>query len=295
MHVRTSCSINRSCGVPYGAAGVGSRTILISIEMPAGIAVDMGGIPRRIVTSALVLHESTTSGTIIETTESGNALARIVRIPHIARGITRIGCAVASHHQHIATGRWTELSTETNYAEAEAFAAPTCFRAVSGKLTVDQREAFSLHRIGLVNLLTRTEISVATYVGAHIHVAAHISGHTRIDSGSTDIVSQADRLRRANTRFCGSIRLGVVGGDEGGDGDGGHHGHGHRGGGQGAGTRKRATGCRSRSCIVSWCVADTITPLPHLVPYPQSVHPSESLNSRVDILCIMPLSLLFYV
>ena len=267
--------------------------------MPAGIAVNPGGIPRYIITSALVLHKCATCGTIIEATESGNALARIVRIPHIARGITRIGCAVASHHQHITAGLRTELSAETNYAESEAVAAPTCFRAVSGKLTVDQREAFGLHRIGLVNLLNRTEISVGTtivlVVGAHVHIAAHISGHTRIDSGSTDIVAQADRLRRANARFCGSVSFGIVGGEEGSYCYGGHHGYRYGGGGQGAGTRKHATGCRSRSCIVSWCVADTITPLPHLVPYPQSVHPSESLNSRVDILCIMPLSLLFYV
>ena len=82
--------------------------------MPAGIAVNPGGIPRYIITSALVLHKCATCGTIIEATESGNALAQFVRIPHLARGITRIGCVVASHHQHIATGLRTELRAETN-------------------------------------------------------------------------------------------------------------------------------------------------------------------------------------
>lgn len=172
---------------------------------------------------------------------------------------------------------------------------PSFLLWIHGQAAVHNRQTFGFNGIGAGRTSSIVQRTSIRRLSPHIHISANICSDAGISACDTHVITQANRSRSAGFSVSELLCLGIVGGDGGGYGYGGHHGHGHRGGGQGAGTRKRATGCRSRSCIVSWCVADTITPLPHLVPYPQSVHPSESLNSRVDILCIMPLSLLFYV
>ena len=205
----------------------------------------------------------------------------------------------------------TELRAETDGAPAEAGAVvlargirsfPRILQRPHDQFAVDHGKTFGLYRIRAINIILIADICLTVRVLTDVKVTTYVGCHTRILASHARSVAQRVRGWSAlgTIRQAAFVRLGIVGGEEGSYCYGGHHGYRYGGGGQGAGTRKRATGCRSRSCIVSWCVADTITPLPHLVPYPQSVHPSEPLNSRVDILCIMilcimPLSLLFYV
>ena len=172
---------------------------------------------------------------------------------------------------------------------------PCVLQRMHRKAAVDHGQTFSFDSVRASWTGFTSQIGV--FFAAHVHISANVRSYTGIGTFHAHIIAQANRRwRTSRTVFQPAfVSFGIVGGEEGSYCYGGHHGYRYGGGGQGAGTRKRATGCRSRSCIVSWCVAGTITPLPHLVPYPQSVHPSEPLNSRVDILCIMPLSLLFYV
>ena len=205
--------------------------------------------------------------------------------------LTLTECRVLTfNHKNVSIIGRQVLGAECHSADGEEALLGTLHIAAS-----NEGLAFHLGRPRAFNRTLSQLLRVTGLRPADIEITADKSRQTsiRLIHGSTAI-THSDICGLIN-RPRDFIRLGAIGGEEGSYCYGGHHGYRYGGGGQGAGTRKRATGCRSRSCIVSWCVAGTITPLPHLVPYPQSVHPSEPLNSRVDILCIMPLSLLFYV
>lgn len=286
------------CGHDGGTACVGAPLGFVAGD-GSFVFITLRGFCHRLVTITLVPFR------VALTDEAAFAVCADVAL-RIARGKAADTGAYTANRKHGFPIARTELRAETDGAPAEAGAVvlargirsfPRILQRPHDQFAVDHGKTFGLYRIRAINIIIIADVCVIIRVLTDVKVTTYVGCHTCILASHARGVTQRIRGRSAlgTIRQAVFVSFGIVGGEEGSYCYGGHHGYRYGGGGQGAGTRKHATGCRSRSCIVSWCVADTITPLPHLVPYPQSVHPSESLNSRVDILCIMPLSLLFYV
>ena len=72
------------------------------------------------------------------------------------------------------------------------------------------------------------QFGIISRVGAHIHIAANISGHARIDLGITRIIAQTNGLGRAEATIS-FTRIRVGAGRDEGDGGRGHHADGDKG------------------------------------------------------------------